>query len=134
MIDTAKDNKGMTLIVKTVTHMTVGFILLYGIYVTLNGDITPGGGFVGGVIIALSLVHMVLAFGKDAALKRLRSYAMRFSISVASLAFLYMVTSQWHGSYSHIVMPLAEMVIMGAGIFAIFVALMLLSTSDRDSE
>ncbi len=133
-IDTATDGKGMTLIVKTVTRLTIGFILLYGIYISLNGDIGPGGGFAGGVIIALSLVHVMLAFGKEVALKRLHSYAMRFSISIASLLFLYVVMIQWHGSYSHIVIPLAEMVIVGAGLFAIFVALVLLSKSDKDSE
>ena len=133
-VDTVKDGKGMTLIVKTVTRITIGFILLYGIYISLNGDIAPGGGFAGGVIIALSLVHVMLAFGKEVALKRLHSYAMRFSISIASLAFLYVVTIRWHGSYSHIVIPLAEMVIIGAGLFAIFVALVLSSKTDRDSE
>ena len=133
-VDTVKDGKGMTLIVKTVTRMTLGFILLYGIYITLNGDKAPGGGFCGGVIIALSLVHIMLAFGKEVALKRLHSYAMRFSISIASLVFLYVVTIRWHGSYSHIVIPLAEMVIVGAGLFAIFVALVLSSKKDKDSE
>ncbi|MCX5665583.1 MAG: MnhB domain-containing protein [Candidatus Omnitrophica bacterium] len=133
-MDTVKDSKGMTLIVKTVTRITIGFILLYGIYISLNGDSAPGGGFAGGVIIALSLVHVMLAFGKEVALKRLHSYAMRFSISIASLVFLYVVMIRWHGSYSHIVIPLAEMVIVGAGLFAIFVALVLLSKSDKDSE
>lgn len=50
-----RDDKGMTLIVKTVTRLTLGFILLYGIYISLNGHISPGGGFAGGVIVALSL-------------------------------------------------------------------------------
>ncbi|MBU3958757.1 MAG: hypothetical protein KKE91_02725, partial [Candidatus Omnitrophica bacterium] len=55
---------GMTLIVKTITRLTVGLILLYGIYIVLHGHLTPGGGFAGGVIIALSFVHLMLAFGK----------------------------------------------------------------------
>ena len=94
MMDTVDDGKGMTIIVKTVTRITIGFILLYGIYISLNGDIGPGGGFAGGVIIALSLVHVMLAFGKEVALKRLHSYAMRFSISIASLAFLWEKTDE----------------------------------------
>lgn len=133
-IDTVKAGKGMTLIVKTVTRITLGFILLYGIYITLNGDSSPGGGFAGGVIIALSLVHVMLAFGKEVALKRLHSYMLRFAVSIASLVFLYVVATRWHGSYSHIAIPLAEMVIVGAGLFAIFVALVLLSKKDKDSE
>jgi multisubunit Na+/H+ antiporter MnhB subunit len=133
-IDTAKDGSGMTLIVKTVTRITLGFILLYGIYIALNADSSPGGGFAGGVIIALSLVHIMLAFGKEVALKRLHSYTLRFAIGVASLVFLCAVTARWPGKYSHIAIPLAEMVIVGAGLFAIFVALVLLSKSDKDSE
>jgi multisubunit Na+/H+ antiporter MnhB subunit len=133
-IYTTEDGKGMTLIVKTVTRITLGFILLYGIYITLNGDKSPGGGFAGGVIIALSLVHIMLAFGKEVALKRSHSYASRFAISIVALAFLYAAITRWHGSYSHIAIPLAEMVIVGAGLFAIFVALVLLSKSDKDSE
>ena len=126
--------KGMTLIVKTVTRITLGFILLYGIYIALSGNVFPGGGFVGGVIVALSLIHIMLAFGKEVALKRLHSYTLRFAVSIASLAFLYAVAARYHGNYSHIVIPLAEMVIVGAGLFAIFVALVLSSKSDRDSE
>lgn len=124
----------MTLIVKVVTRITLGFILIYGIYVGLNGHRAPGGGFVGGVIIALSLVHVMLAFGKDIALKKVHSYSLRFAVSIAALVFLYMVMTGCPGRYSHAVISLAQMIIFGAGLFAIFVALVLLSKSDRDSE
>ena len=60
---------GMSLIVKVITRLTVGLILLYGIYIVLHGHISPGGGFAGGVIIALSFVNLMLAYGKDVALK-----------------------------------------------------------------
>jgi multicomponent Na+:H+ antiporter subunit B len=56
---------GMTVVVKTVTRLTAGLILLYGIYVVTHGHLTPGGGFVGGIIIALSMVHLTLAFGRS---------------------------------------------------------------------
>lgn len=54
---------GMSVIVKTVTRLTVGLIFLYGIYIVLHGHLTPGGGFAGGVIIALSFINLDLAFG-----------------------------------------------------------------------
>ncbi|MDP3730581.1 MAG: MnhB domain-containing protein [Candidatus Omnitrophota bacterium] len=133
-MNAVKEKTGMTLIVKTVTRITFGFILLYGIYIALNGDTASGGGFVGGVIIALSLVHIMLAFGKEDALKRLHSYSMRFAVSIASLAFLYMVMKGPRGSCSHIAMSFTEMIIVGAGLFAIFVALTLLQKKDKDSE
>lgn len=58
-------NNGMTIIVKTVTRVTVWLILLYGFYIILHGHLTPGGGFGGGVIIALALLNVLLAYGRD---------------------------------------------------------------------
>jgi multisubunit Na+/H+ antiporter MnhB subunit len=60
-----KKNNGMTIIVKTVTRVSVWLILLYGIYIILHGHLTPGGGFGGGVVIALAFLNVLLAYGKD---------------------------------------------------------------------
>ena len=57
--------KGMTLIVKQVTKLVVGFILLYSVYLILYGHLSPGGGFVGGVTLACGFILLVLAFGKE---------------------------------------------------------------------
>ena len=130
------EEKGMTLIVKTITRITLGFILLYGVYITLNGHIGPGGGFAGGVIIALAFIHIMLAFGKEVALKRLRSNVLRYFVCLAALIFLYAVMlnkAPWRVPIDP-TLPLCEMVIVGAGLFAIFIALVLISKSHRDSE
>ena len=59
------DNKsGMTIIVKTITRITVPIIILYGCYIIFHGHLTPGGGFAGGVIIALALLNVMIAFGR----------------------------------------------------------------------
>ncbi len=144
--------KGMSVIVKTVTKITLGFILLYAVYISLNGHTGPGGGFAGGVIVALSFVHIMLVFGKEMALKRLRSYVLRGLTCAGALIFLYAATVKFSGGCvpfgafleksvscrlfnSEITLPFCEMLIIGAGLFAIFVALVLLSKSDRyDSE
>ena len=128
-----KEEAGMTLIVKGVTRLTLGFILLYGIFLGLNGHGAIGGGFVGGVIIALSLVHVMLAFGKKVALKRLHSYALRVLVCVAGLAFA-VVALFGDARWKEAVIPLCEMALVGFGIFAIFIALVLLSKMDRDAE
>lgn len=60
-----KQTHGMTLIVKTVTRVSVWLIILYGIYIVLHGHLTPGGGFAGGVIIALAFLNLMLAYGRD---------------------------------------------------------------------
>lgn len=146
-----KKEKGMTLIVKTVTRLTLGFIFLYGVYVTLNGHASPGGGFAGGVIVALSFVHIMLAFGKEVALKRLNSNVLRFSIGISSLVFLYIVMVKLAGGCvpvnlffnrsisceifnNEVTIPLCQMVIVSAGLFTTFVALVLLSKTDKDAE
>jgi multicomponent Na+:H+ antiporter subunit B len=82
------DTSGMSLIVKTITRLTMGLILLYGIYIVLHGHLAPGGGFAGGTIIALSFVHLMLAFGRKAALGKLtQPIALAFQ-SVGALIFL----------------------------------------------
>ena len=128
--------KGMTFIVTTVTKLTLGFILLYGIYIALNGHISPGGGFAGGVIVALSLVHIMLAFGKETARKRLRPAILRILLCASGLIFLTIVVlgQRLSGAIAEIVIPLCEMFIVGAGLFAIFVALVLLSKPDEHAE
>ena len=59
-----QQNEGMTLIVKTVTRISVWMILLYGIYIIFHGHLSPGGGFAGGVIIALAFLNVMLAYGR----------------------------------------------------------------------
>jgi multicomponent Na+:H+ antiporter subunit B len=130
------DDRGMTLIVKTVTRLALGFMLLYGVYIALAGHSACGGGFAGGIIVALAFVQMVLAFGKNVALRRLRSHTLRVTISAGALVFLFAAASGIPGRFFNngIVMPLCEMIIVGGGLFAIFIALVLLSKADRNSE
>jgi multisubunit Na+/H+ antiporter MnhB subunit len=85
---TAGKQPGMTLIVKTVARLTAAVILLYGVYIVMHGHLTPGGGFAGGVIIALAFVHLLLAFGKEATFKRASLPVMSVLESAGGLAFL----------------------------------------------
>ena len=123
--------KGMTLIVKTVTRLTLAFILIYGIYIGMTGHASPGGGFTGGVILALAFVHIMLAFGKEAALRKLRANTLRMVMGPAAFIFLLSVAT---GRVPEEIGTICEMVIVGTGLFAIFIALVLASKSDRDSE
>jgi len=140
-----KNNKtGMTLIVKTITRLTVGLILLYGIYIVLHGHISPGGGFAGGVIIALSFIHLMLAFGRETALKKLSQTAASVLESLGALMFLAIALLGFLGGclffnfflhkgkpfdlFSAGIIPLCNIAIsleVGAGLFAIFAALIL---------
>lgn len=135
---------GMTLIVKTITRLTVGLILLYGIYIVLHGHISPGGGFAGGVIIALSFIHLMLAFGREMALKKLSETWASIMESLGAVMFLSIAILGFLGGYFFLnfflnkgipfnlfsagIIPLCNIAIclkVGAGLFAIFVALVL---------
>lgn len=50
-------------ILQTVAMVFVPFIILFGIYVILNGHLSPGGGFSGGAIIGAGLILYLNAFG-----------------------------------------------------------------------
>ncbi|MBU0533438.1 MAG: hypothetical protein KJ887_01375 [Candidatus Omnitrophica bacterium] len=136
--------KGMSIIVKTITRLTVGLVLLYGIYIVLHGHVSPGGGFAGGVIITLSFVHLVLAYGKDTALKKLSKARASFLENMGAILFLSIALLGFMGGYffsnfipkgepfhlfSAGIIPISNIAIslkVGAGLFSIFVALVLL--------
>ena len=142
--------KGMSLIVKTITRLTVGLILLYGIYIVLHGHLSPGGGFAGGVIIALSFVHLMLAYGKEVAFKKLSKAAASFFENLGAILFLVIALLGLGGGYffmnfiskgepfrlfsAGIILPcnIAISLKVGAGLFAIFVALVLLKFHSED--
>ncbi|MDD5618139.1 MAG: MnhB domain-containing protein [Candidatus Omnitrophica bacterium] len=83
-----KKEKGMTLIVKSTVRLVAGFIFIFGIYIVLHGHITPGGGFSGGLIIALSFILFMLAFGEEAALRRLSEAKASLLEGIGALLFL----------------------------------------------
>jgi len=79
---------GMSLTVKTVARWLKGPILLFGIYMVLYGHITPGGGFGGGVVIALSFILITLVSGERAGLHLFSKAASSRLDSVGLLIFL----------------------------------------------
>lgn len=50
-------------ILQTITKVLVPIIFIFGIYVILNGHLSPGGGFSGGAIIGAGLILYLNAFG-----------------------------------------------------------------------
>lgn len=140
----------MTLIVKTITRLTVGLILLFGIYIVLHGHLTPGGGFAGGVIIALSFVHLMLAYGRNVTLKKfsrsmaslVESLGAVMFISIALLGylggwfFLNFFSDRGHPFrlFSAGIIPLCNIAIslkVGAGLFGVFAALLVIRVRKR---
>jgi multicomponent Na+:H+ antiporter subunit B len=73
------------LIVREAARLLIPFILLFGFYVIAHGEISPGGGFQGGVILASAFILYTLVYGsKDSE----RVLSFRVSDPLASLGVL----------------------------------------------
>jgi len=59
------------IIKRTVTKFLIPFIQLFGLYVIVHGELGPGGGFQGGVILGVSIIVYSLVFGFEEAKKRM---------------------------------------------------------------
>ncbi|MEW6075756.1 MAG: MnhB domain-containing protein [Candidatus Omnitrophota bacterium] len=147
-----KQQQGMSLIVKRITKITVSLIFLFGMYIVLHGHLTPGGGFAGGVIIALSFIHLVLAFGKEIALQRLRETFFSVIESLGGLMFLGIALLGLSGGYFFLnVLPKGEpftlfssgiivlcniaiFLKVSAGLFSIFIALAIIRMPMDDAK
>ena len=58
------------IIIKTITRIVIPFTQVYGIFIILNGHVSPGGGFAGGAIIGTTLVLYTLVFGREKGQKK----------------------------------------------------------------
>jgi len=143
-------NKGMSIIVKSIARILTGFVLLYGIYIVLHGHISPGGGFAGGFIIALSYILIMLAFGKEEILQRVPQATITILESVGAIMFLFIALLGFSSGYffrnwlpegtpfkllsagtipiSNVALALLE---VSLGLFGIFLVLVLLKFSQK---
>ena len=54
-------------IVRYVAGFVIPIVFIFGVYVVLNGHLSPGGGFSGGAILGAGFILYSLAFGEEAA-------------------------------------------------------------------
>jgi len=135
------DSLGMTVIVKTIARLVMSFIILFGCYIILYGHITPGGGFAGGVIIAIAYVLLMLSFGGKVAMGKFSNFWASMWDNIGALAFVVLgfmgLTGGYfflnfinHGTPGNLIsggfIPLANISIaikVGAALYAIFIGL-----------
>jgi len=75
------------IIVRTVSKFFYPFIQLYAFYVIAHGDLGPGGGFQGGVILGASIILYAITFGVDEGRKRMRQKISDIFISTGVLLY-----------------------------------------------
>jgi multisubunit Na+/H+ antiporter MnhB subunit len=85
--------KGMSIIVKTISSWVKVLIIMFGIYITLTGHLTPGGGFGGGVILASAYILLMLAYGKEYAEENLPIPLASKLESVGAILFAFVAIS-----------------------------------------
>lgn len=85
--EAAIDKKDQNLILKYGAMILVPFVILFGVYVILNGHISPGGGFSGGAIIGAGLILYALAFGHEKISKVLNYRSFTVITSCALLTY-----------------------------------------------
>ena len=78
------------IILKYMSFLLVGMIVVFGAYVVMNGHLTPGGGFSGGAILGAALVLYVGAFGTTHAYRFL-NYEICTRVITISLMFYVVV-------------------------------------------
>lgn len=89
---------GMSLIVKTIARWVKVLIFLFGIYITLTGQLSPGGGFAGGVIISCLYLMLVLSYGKEYTTKLFPKKLASSLDSLGAFIFLFMaILGFWFG-------------------------------------
>jgi len=147
---------GMTLIVKTIARWIKSLIFLYGIYITLYGHLTPGGGFAGGVILVCSFILLTLAFGKKNVLRKLSKTLASELDSIGALFFLVIavlgmfiggvffgnffqknIPGREFALFSAGMIPLCNIAIavkVGSSLFMVFIILAVLRVVEREGH
>lgn len=71
-------------IVETATELLLPMVILFGIYVFLNGHLSPGGGFQGGAIAASGTMFLLLALPES----HISRVVISFTESLAGFAYV----------------------------------------------
>jgi len=87
LFDTALDP-----IVNCMARFLIPCLLLFGVYVLLNGHLSPGGGFSGGAILGAALIFYSMAFGFDSIEKFMNEKSIK-AITCCSLGFYVVAKS-----------------------------------------
>jgi len=74
-----------SIIIQTICSLLIPFIQLFAIYVIMHGHYGPGGGFQGGVLLAVSILLQRLYLGKEASYQK---FPPKLALVLASIGML----------------------------------------------
>lgn len=94
------------MILRTIGMLLVPCIFVYGVYILLNGQNSPGGGFSGGAVIGSAMIIFTSAFGFDRVDRffslKLMTYVTFVALSFYSFAKGYVFFTGANGLENHI--------------------------------
>ncbi len=82
------------LILRVITKLLVGTIILFAFYVQFHGDFSPGGGFQAGVIMAVAFILYGLVFGLNHVQRVLPPWVVHKMLALGVL--IYAGTGVWN--------------------------------------
>lgn len=85
--ETEIEDQTRDVILQNITTVLLPAIMLYGIYVILNGHLSPGGGFSGGAILGAGLILYASGFGHNRVRKFFTMTTFRLITSTALLSY-----------------------------------------------
>lgn len=113
-------------IIRVVGLILVPCIVLFGIYILLNGQNGPGGGFSGGAILGAALILFAVAFGFEAVDRvfsaQVRSYIVIISLAFYSFAKGYVFYTGANGLENHIPKGIPGAILSGGLILPLNIA------------
>ena len=81
---------GNSNVVKTIAQKLFPFIMLFGIYLILNGHLSPGGGFQGGVVLGTAIILLALSYGIDETERKFKSKYLSVIEKSGILFFIFL--------------------------------------------
>ncbi|MCM2677093.1 Na(+)/H(+) antiporter subunit B [Alkalicoccobacillus plakortidis] len=123
-------------ILQTVSKVATFIILTFGVYLFLAGHHEPGGGFIGGLVLASALVLLYLAFDIETVQKGIPiNYRLMASIGVlisvcAGISALFYGASYLNQEFAYFDLPIfGETELTTVTIFEIGVSLAVIGTA-----
>jgi multicomponent Na+:H+ antiporter subunit B len=115
---------GMTPQIKVIVRFISPVIMLFGAYITLQGEVGLGGGFAGGVIFASSLMLLTLGYGREAVEDKINMSSALSLASFGALLFLFtMLISFFGGPLLLMLENIGIGIFVAASLYIIFASL-----------
>ncbi len=82
------NNRKDDLIIRCMANFMLPLALVYGFSVIFHGHISPGGGFQGGVVVAVSVILIFLAYGAEGVRDSFCPHGLHTNEMIGSIAYI----------------------------------------------